>query len=335
MSNPLISILIPFKDTAKFLPECLQSIIDQSYSNWELLIVDDNSSDESYGIVEQFSEKNSRIQLLKNDGVGIIKALQLAFRKSKGDFITRMDSDDVMVQTKLEILVKALTTYGKQHVAIGLVDYFSKNGISDGYSKYEAWINGLTKTGTNYSEIYKECVIPSPCWMVHREDLVNAGGFDSERYPEDYDLTFRFYQNHYRCIPCDTVLHKWRDYPERSSRTDIRYTMDYMLDIKLFYFLKLDYDNSRPLALWGAGNKGKKIAKALLEGNIFFYWICDNPKKIGREIYGKTLQPFSFLQQLKNSQSIITVANPEAQIQIKNYLIKLEQRSMTDYFFFC
>jgi len=237
--------------------------------------------------------------------------------------------------SKLEILVKALTTYGKQHVAIGLVDYFSKNGISDGYSKYEAWINGLTKNGTNYSEIYKECVIPSPCWMVHREDLVNAGGFDSERYPEDYDLTFRFYQNHYKCIPCDTVLHKWRDYPERSSRTDIRYTMDYMLDIKLFYFLKLDYDNSRPLALWGAGNKGKKIAKALLEGNIFFHWICDNPKKIGREIYGKTLQPFSFLQQLKNSQSIITVANPEAQIQIKNYLNKLEQRSMTDYFFFC
>ncbi len=57
MSNPLISILIPFKDTAKFLPECLQSIIVQSYSNWELLIVDDNSSDDSYGIVEQFSEK--------------------------------------------------------------------------------------------------------------------------------------------------------------------------------------------------------------------------------------------------------------------------------------
>ena len=63
MQNPLISILIPFKNTAEFLPECLQSIIKQTYTNWELLIVDDNSTDDSYRVVEEYSNKDSRIKV--------------------------------------------------------------------------------------------------------------------------------------------------------------------------------------------------------------------------------------------------------------------------------
>lgn len=335
MLQTLVSILIPFKNTAEFLPECLQSIINQSYKNWELLIVDDGSTDESFKLVEKFSNDDSRIKLFKNNGSGIICALRLAFSKSKGELITRMDSDDIMSSNKLEVLSNNLLKYGRKHVAIGLVHYFSETGIGDGYSKYEAWINNLTKTGTNYSEIYKECVIPSPCWMVFREDLINADAFNSNRYPEDYDLTFRFYKNNYKCIPCATVLHQWRDYATRASRTDPHYAHNYLLDLKLHYFLKLDYDNTRPLTLWGAGDKGKTIAKTLIENEIPFDWICDNPKKIGRDIYGKELKPFRFLKQIKNPQSIITVANTEAQKQIRSYLKKLELQSMKDYFFFC
>jgi len=335
MQNPLISILIPFKNTAKFLPECIQSIINQTYTNWELLIVDDGSDNESYNIVEAFANNDSRIQLFKNNGNGIIDALRLAFSKSQGEFITRMDSDDIMIINKLEVLSTNLLKNGKKHIAIGLVNYFSENGIGDGYSKYELWINNLTANGNNYSDIYKECVIPSPCWMIHREDLVNAKAFNSNRYPEDYDLTFRFYQKGYKCIPCSTVLHNWRDYTTRASRTDPHYAHDYLLDIKLHYFLKLDHNASRPLTIWGAGNKGKTIAKTLVEKEIPFHWICDNPKKIGRDIYGQELKSFSFLKEIKDSQSIITVANAEAQKEIRNYLKQLELKSMKDYFFFC
>ena len=335
MHQPLNSILIPFKNTAEFLPECLQSIINQSYKNWELLIVDDASTDDSFKLVEDFTNKDSRIQLFKNNGFGIIRALRLAFSKSKGELITRMDSDDIMFPNKLEILSNNLLKYGKKHVTIGLVKYFSEMGIGDGYSKYETWINNLTQNGKNYSELYKECVIPSPCWMVYREDLIHADAFNPNRYPEDYDLTFRFYENSYKCIPCSTVLHQWRDYATRASRTNPHYAYDSLLNIKLHYFLKLDYNNTRPLTLWGAGNKGKKIAKTLIENEVPFHWICDNPKKIGRDIYGQELKPFNYLKQIKNPQSIITVANAEAQKQIRAYLKKLELQSMKDYFFFC
>lgn len=335
MSKPLISILTPFKNTSEFLPECLESIILQTYKNWELLIIDDSSSDNSYAIVNEFAKKDPRIRLFKNTGSGIIDALRLAFRESSGTYITRMDSDDIMSPEKLDIMLNDLSKSGRKHIALGLVKYFSEAGIGNGYAKYESWLNELTSKGTNYSEIYKECVIPSPCWMMHREDFIICDAFNPNRYPEDYDLTFRFYKNGMECIPNKKLLHYWRDYSTRASRTDSNYAENHFLNIKLHYFLDLNYDTSRPLTVWGAGQKGKTIAKLLQKKGVDFIWICDNPKKIGKHIYDVELFSFEHLKTLKNPQSIITVANSKEQGMIKSYLETIDMQSMKDYFFFC
>lgn len=335
MQQPLVSILIPFKNTEGFLSECLQSILNQEYQNWEVLAVNDGSTDASESIVTNFSKNDPRIKVFDNEGSGIIPALQKAYTESKGELITRMDSDDTMTANKLKLMVDLLLELGKGHLAVGQVKYFSDRGISNGYGRYEKWLNRLTEKGTNYSEIYKECVIPSPCWMVYREDFDACGAFEPNLYPEDYDLTFRFYENGLKCIPCNQVLHNWRDYDTRTSRTSEHYAQNYFLDIKLRYFIKLDFDKNRPLTVWGAGNKGKSIAKGLQERGVEFYWICDNPKKIGKEIYGNKMLHFSKLSELKNAQSIITVANEEAQEMIRDFFSGLDQRPMVDYFFFC
>lgn len=331
----LISIIIPFKNTAAFLEECINSILNQTYGNWEAIFIDDLSSDQSYAIVDKYAKTNVRIQLVKNEEPGIIGALRTGYGKSSGQYITRMDSDDIMCSDRLEIMLHNLLKFGKSHLAVGQVKYFRAEGVSNGYRRYEKWINNLTRYGANYEELYKECVIPSPCWMIHREDFDACDGFNSNRYPEDYDLTFRFYKHGYKCIPCSKVLLFWRDYSSRTSRTHEHYAQNYFLDIKVHYFLKLDYDKDRPLSLWGAGSKGKTVAKLLLEQQIPFYWICDNPKKIGRDIYGQKMLDFKQLTQLVKPQSIVTVANEQAQIDIKNYFNSRKMQSMTDYFFFC
>ncbi|MEM5566240.1 glycosyltransferase family 2 protein [Psychroserpens sp. AS72] len=335
MHKPLISILTPFKNTSQYLTECLDSIINQSYPHWELLIVDDHSTDESYKTVLAFAEMDNRIKLIKNSGHGIIEALRLAYSESNGTFITRMDSDDIMHPEKLSVMLKDLQTHGKKHIALGLVQYFSENGIGDGYAKYESWLNGLTLKGKNYSEIYKECVIPSPCWMLHRDDLELCGAFTPNRYPEDYDLTFRFYKHEMSCIPTHTLLHYWRDYSTRASRTDDHYAENHFLELKVDYFLELNHDASRPLTIWGAGQKGKKVAKLLKQKGITFIWICDNPKKISKHIYDELLYSFEHLKTLDHPQCIVSVANTEAQIEIKRYFNTLKMESMVDYFFFC
>jgi len=335
MQNPLISILIPFKNTAPYLPKCLQSILNQTYSNWELIIVDDHSTDTSYQHVKSVAAIDSRITLLKNEGFGIIAALKLAYAYSKGEFITRMDSDDIMHTSKLETLATKLLSHGKKHVATGLVHYFSEDGISDGYRKYENWLNKLTRTGTNYSEIYKECVIPSPCWMVYKTDLAAVNAFNTSRYPEDYDLAFRFYEAGYKIIPCEDELHYWRDYRTRASRTDAHYAENSFIDLKLHYFLKLNKQKERPLVIWGAGKRGKTIAKRLITLKTPFLWVCNNPKKIGKHIYDQEMKAVSHIDTLKDPQCIISVSSPEEQSGIKSYFKSRKKQSMLDYFFFC
>jgi len=170
--------------------------------------------------------------------------------------------------------------------------------------------------------------------MVHWQDLDRCGAFEPNRYPEDYDLCFRFYQHGLTIVPSSKVLHYWRDYPNRTSRTDAHYSDNRFLAIKLLYFLQLDYQTERPLVLWGAGKKGKWIAQYLIKQEISFQWVCNNPKKIGRDIYGQVLSDADQLTTIDKAQFIVAVANEVAQQEIYKVLESLGVLGK-DFFFFC
>ena len=333
--SPAISILMPVKNTAHFLTECLESIMNQTEIDFELIAIDDHSTDESYSILSRYSIKDQRVKSYKNTGNGIIEALRLAYSKSSGKFITRMDSDDIMSLNKLKVLKSNLIEFGNGHIALGKVKYFSENPLGEGFKRYEEWLNSLIEKGINFEGIYKECVIPSPCWMVYREDLEKCNAFNPNEYPEDYDLAFRFYVEGLKPIPCNQILHHWRDYATRTSRTHVHYADHTFLDIKMRYFIKLDFDSTKNLVVWGAGDKGKTIAKKLIAQKIKFTWICDNPKKIGKHVYDQLMLPFSVLETIDNSQSIITVANTNAQDEINRFFNEQNLILNKDYFFFC
>lgn len=327
---PLISILMPVKNTCPFLVDCINSIISQNYTHWELIAIDDNSTDISREILEDFAKKDKRISWAGNSGNGIIEALRQALSLSNGLLITRMDSDDLMEESKLFTMAQQLMERGKGHIAIGLVQYFSDDGLlGNGYKRYETWLNKLSAVGRNYSEIYKECVIPSPCWMVFKEDLEKCGDFNMEIYPEDYDLCFRFYKNNLQIIPTTKFLHFWRDHSKRTSRTHPNYSDNRFLELKVKHFLDIEINKSKRLVLWGAGKKGKEIAKILLSQNIAFIWVTNNRKKIGLVINNKIVNDENILNSSSDYQYIIAVANPEEQITIKSKI------GNTEYYFFC
>jgi len=326
---------MPFKNTEQFLKECVDSILNQTETNWELIAINDHSTDDSFKMLKEYSEKDNRIKVYSNIGDGIINALRWAYSKCNGELITRMDSDDIMTKDKLSVLKSNLLKSGRGHIGLGLVNYFSENQLGEGFKRYESWLNALTKEGKNFEGIYKECTIPSPCWMVFKKDLDLCEAFQPNRYPEDYDLAFRFYLQGLKPIVCNTLLHNWRDYSTRTSRTHIHYADNTFMEIKSHYFLKHEYDKNKNLVIWGAGDKGKTMAKKLIEKGINFYWICDNPKKIGKHIYDQEMLPFTALADIENTQSIITVANVIAQKEIRDYFEKLKYQPQKDYFFFC
>jgi glycosyltransferase involved in cell wall biosynthesis/4'-phosphopantetheinyl transferase EntD len=333
-NNPLISIVMPVFNAAPYLAECLHSILQQTETNWELLAVNDFSTDETPQILQDFAEKDARIKVFNNTNKGIIGALNKAFSHTKGSFLTRMDADDRMFPEKLALLKKALLEKGRGHVAVGGVHYFSDNELGNGFLRYADWLNNLTKNAQNYTEIYRECVIPSPCWMVFREDFERCGGFLSEIYPEDYDLCFRFYQNGLKIAPVAEPIHAWRDHATRASRTDSNYANNSFFDIKIAYFLQLHHQKNRTLILWGAGKKGKNIAKKLAQKNVSFRWICENREKIGKDIYDIRIENASVLFLIEEKQVIIAVSSPNEQRDIEDRLKEMGLEGLVDYYFF-
>lgn len=106
--KPLVSIIIPCYNRETYLAECIRSIQAQTYKNWELILVDDGSTDGSNYIYDFFTKEDKRIKVVYAKHKGIASARNLGFKHSKGEFIAVFDSDDVMVPQRLSENVKAL-----------------------------------------------------------------------------------------------------------------------------------------------------------------------------------------------------------------------------------
>ena len=316
----MISIVMPMRNAIPYLNECITSIINQSYTDWELIVVNDHSKDSSFDVLTDFSSQDNRISVYNATGKGIIDALQLAYSKTSGTYISRMDADDIMPVQKLELMYNQLLKTPNS-VITGKIKYIGEN-LCDGYRKYESWMNTMMEKNTHYDHMYRECVIPSPAWMTSRELFDSIGGFTSNTYPEDYDLTLRFYKANIPIIAVKELVHIWRDYQERTSRNDPNYSFNSFEVLKTQYFIDVDYDTSKTLVLWGAGKKGKKIAQLLIKQAIPFVFGCNNPNKINKDIYGQNMENIeTIFDKNTNYQTIIAVANPDEQVEIKTTLI--------------
>lgn len=111
MNMPLVSIIMPSYNSSKFIEESIESVLKQTYTNWELLIVDDFSKDESVELISLYSKKDDRIKLfLLNENVGAANARNIALDNARGRYIAFLDSDDVWFPNKLEVQLNFMTT---------------------------------------------------------------------------------------------------------------------------------------------------------------------------------------------------------------------------------
>lgn len=323
------------RNTEPYLAECLDSILAQTYATWELIAVNDHSTDRSRLILNAYAQTDARIKVFDSPGKRLIPALREGYRHILGTLVNRMDSDDKMPDYKLEVMVNKWLDVGKGHIVAGGTQHFTDKGeVGDGFKRYDRWLNEIAQKETHWQEVYRECVIPSHCWLMHRNDLEQAGAFDSDLYPEDYDLCFRFYERSFKVVGIDRVLHYWRDREDRISRSWDEYRDNRYFDLKVRSFLKLDRNPTRPLVLWGAGKNGKDLARLFIEKGEFFYWICDNEQKIGKDIYGVRMKSIEQITELENPQILVAVASPDEQGKIKELLNSMKKKPVSDYWFF-
>ncbi len=136
-NNPLVSIVIPVHNGEKYVRETLDSCIDQTYQNIEIIIVDDESKDGTLEILREYEKKDNRIQVIsvsKQNGLGNV--INIGIRQSKGEYIARIDADDVMYPTRLEKQVEYLNNNPKCIVVGGQIDIIDSQSKITGHREY-------------------------------------------------------------------------------------------------------------------------------------------------------------------------------------------------------
>lgn len=332
-AEPLVSIIMPFKNAVDFIGDCLNSITNQSYANWELIAVNDNSTDAGRTVVQQYAANDDRIRLFENPHSGIISALQFGLNKCHGTFVSRMDADDLMPPNRLLKMVQALACASQKTVVTGLVQYFSAEAVSSGYKKYEHWLNLVQLTQSHRENIYRECVVASPNWIMRREESLAMGGFANLNYPEDYHLAFKWYQHnfHFKVIPEITLL--WREHPKRTSRNSEHYQQEAFFKMKIEQFVQNEL-NGTPLVLWGTGRKGKLSAAYLKALKIDFHWMAVKPQQYPKGIYGHKVESFKKILELPQKKILLAVYPPERErARLRSFLENENLQEGLDFWF--
>ncbi len=316
---PLLSIIMPVKNLEDYIEDCLSSIVNQSFEDWELIIINDHSTDKTLSIINQFASNDNRISCFTNQGQGIIPALQLALSKSKGTFISRFDGDDIMPDGRLLLMIDALSKSPGKTIVTGKAEYFSVSPISKGYREYQEWLNQRIDFQDHWKWIYRECPVASPNWIANKFDIQEIGGFDRLSYPEDYHLTLKWYQNGFNIHSLNQTTLMWREHTDRTSRNSEHYNQESFFRLKLDHFIKNELNQSQ-LIVWGTGVKGRLTKRILDQLGTAFLWMDFLPKGTSKELSGQSVTNFKSIEKLKIYKLLLAI-----------YPSKKERKEMEDY----
>lgn len=175
---PLVSFVIPTRDRADVLKDCLESVINQTYKNIEVIVVNDNSTDSTLETLKKYSSKYPFVKYFNSDGNGVGAARNLGIEKASGEYIAFMDDDDICELHRIESQMKP---------------------IFDSNYKYNFIISSFTVLSESgeVKEIYDyllktESIGFTVRWLVKRDILLKAGGFDLQQPNiEEVELFFR------------------------------------------------------------------------------------------------------------------------------------------------
>ena len=322
--TPKVSIIMPVKNVAEYIEDCIHSIRSQSFTDWELIIVNDHSTDATQAVLNASSLQDSRIQLYINEGKGIIPALQLAFSHARAPFVSRFDGDDIMPDNRLDLMVNALASSTEKTIVTGKVKYFSNQPISKGYQVYEAWLNERIDQKDYWQWAFRECVIASPNWIMRKNELSAIGGFNDLTYPEDYNLVLHWYKHGFLIKGLDEVTLHWREHTARTSRNSDHYNQEHFFRLKVQHFVRHELGDSR-LVLWGTDTKAKLTASILKELGRDFAWMGLVEQDKSKEIFNHPISSYQAIENFQEPKLLIAVYPPQKQrILLESYLGSLD-----------
>lgn len=213
--TPLVSVGIPVYNTAKYIRYTLDSIKNQTYSNIEIIVVDDGSTDDSYRQVDSWSKENNiAVKLISNpQNLGLTHTCNVILNNTNGKYLQKVDADDILFETKIEKHVQLLEMLGETTALVySDAQLIDENGNAVKQDYFDRIEYDGKKTGDTYFDLLKINFIPNPSVLSRTSVIKEAGGYDTNLLFEDWDLWLRIaskYKLHYdRTATCWYRIHK-------------------------------------------------------------------------------------------------------------------------------
>lgn len=289
-SPPKISVILPFFNAEKTLLRALESISLQTFTDFECILIDNNSTDSSRKIARDFIIYDERFKLISEKQQGVMFASNAGWNHSIGAYIARMDADDWSYPDRL----KKQNDFLDENISYGavgtLVKHVSHSDFTGGMVRFVEWSNSIV----SYEDILKnrfiELPIVNPTAMWRREIAQENSMYLSGNFPEDYEMWLRWLDNGVKISKINKVLLNWHDSDDRLTRTDTIYSDKSFYKIKTKYLAKwLEKHNPfhPKVAVWGASKISRRRA-CLLESHgveICCYIDTKKGRQLDREIY--------------------------------------------------
>lgn len=285
-----VSVLLPCFNAEATIQEALSSLLAQSFTDFEVLCVDDGSTDNTVSILEDWSRRDPRFVVVRQNHRGIIQTANRGLSLCRTPIILRMDADDHCHPDRIKLQKRYLDENSDIAVVGSLVEGFPEGQIGEGFELYYKWLNSLINHADITREIFVESPLANPSTAIRKSWILSAGGYQDHGWPEDYDLWLRLYLAGAKFAKIPRVLLAWREHPGRLTHLDSRYSVENFLRAKAHYLAKGPARDRDAVLIWGAGMTGRRLSKHLSrEGLPLTAFIDVDPKKIGSTRRGKPI----------------------------------------------
>ncbi len=189
---PSVSVLLPVRNGMPALARAVASVRLQTWSDWELIAVDDGSTDGSREWLRAAAQADPRIRPLEQPARGLVAALHAGCKVARGRFIARMDADDECHPERLAAQAELLEQSPQTGLASCLVGFGGDREANAGYALHVDWLNSLVSPEQIALNRFVESPLAHPSVMFRRELLERHGGYRDGDFPEDYELWLRW-----------------------------------------------------------------------------------------------------------------------------------------------
>lgn len=286
-----VTVLVPVRDGAAFLPPTLASLARLRGDDVEILVVDDGSVDATPALLAAAARRDARLRVLRRPAEGLVAALNAGLEAATGELVARLDADDLAHPDRLIRQRAAMRRHGWTVCGSG-VRCFPTQAISDGLRRYEAWQNGLVDHTDLALARFVESPLVHPSVMFERAAVERIGGYVDRGWPEDYDLWLRLFEVGATFGKVSAPLTFWRDHPGRVTRTAAHCRAEAVRACRAHYLLR-GPARGRALRIAGTGRDAKRLARLLVAGGATLRgWLDINPRRLGQRIHGAPVERF-------------------------------------------